>query len=209
MAHEPKQSFPNTVVLHPNGRTSTHEQEDPRSAKIQVVILNYEQDHTSEKLRPTIEFTSAPMFEHIGLPTMEKSAQRYRQEWNAIKTLANKPQKPDSDLIDLLQYLPDLLDLTVNDSNLSPGRVHNHTHFVQTLHAFPSTTLSSALVTKLQSISLLFSGSTFDNKKFVDMVSSRWYPEAFAEGKEGSLDSHGETRRPVCVRLLCVSKAEV
>jgi len=43
----------------------------------------------------------------------------------------------------------------------------------------------------------LFSGSTFDNKKFVDMVSSRWYPEAFAGGEQGSSNSDGET---ACLR---------
>jgi hypothetical protein len=33
------------------------------------------------------------MFEHMGLPMLEESAQRYRKEWNAIRLLAEKPQK--------------------------------------------------------------------------------------------------------------------
>ncbi|KAJ6624717.1 hypothetical protein B0H10DRAFT_716381 [Mycena sp. CBHHK59/15] len=89
----PNNHSPITLYVHPNGCSSEYEEEDPRSLKIQVVILNYEQDHTSDKLRPTIGFTSAPMFEHNGLPTMEESAQRYKKEWKAIKLLAEKPQK--------------------------------------------------------------------------------------------------------------------
>ncbi|KAJ7818104.1 hypothetical protein B0H14DRAFT_3147984 [Mycena olivaceomarginata] len=89
----PDNHSPVTVHIHPNGRTSEYEQEDPRSRKIQVAILNYEQDHTSAAPRPTIGFTSAPMFEHTGLPTMEESAQRYREEWKAVKLLAEKPRK--------------------------------------------------------------------------------------------------------------------
>ncbi|KAJ7754397.1 hypothetical protein DFH07DRAFT_773788 [Mycena maculata] len=88
----PNNHSPSTLYIHPDGSSSEYE-EDPRSLKIQVVILNYEQDYTSDKPRPTIGFTSAPMFEHTGLPTMEESAQRYRKEWNAIKLLAEKPQK--------------------------------------------------------------------------------------------------------------------
>jgi hypothetical protein len=88
----PDNHSPRSVYVYPNGRTSEYE-EDPRSLKIQVVILNYEQSHTSDKLRPIIDFTSAPMFEHTGLPTMEELAQRYRNEWKAIKLLAEKPQK--------------------------------------------------------------------------------------------------------------------
>ncbi|KAJ7246129.1 hypothetical protein B0H12DRAFT_1126891 [Mycena haematopus] len=86
----PNNHSPLTFHMHPDGRASEYEQEDPRSLKIQVAILNYEQDHTSDALRPTIGFTSAPMFEHNGLPTMEESAQRYREEWKAIKSLAEK-----------------------------------------------------------------------------------------------------------------------
>jgi hypothetical protein len=88
----PYNNSPGTLYLHPNGHTSEYE-ENPHSLKIQVVILNYEQSHTSDKLRPTIEFTCAPMFEHTGLPTMEELAQKYRNEWKAIKLLAEKPQK--------------------------------------------------------------------------------------------------------------------
>jgi len=88
----PKNDGPMTLHVHPDGRTSAY-RENPHSVEIQVVILNYEQDHTSDKLRPTIGFTSAPMFEHTGLPIMEESAQRYRTEWKAIKLLAEKPQK--------------------------------------------------------------------------------------------------------------------
>jgi len=88
----PTNDGPRTLHIHPDGRTSSY-RENPHSVEIQVVILNYEQDHTSDKLRPTIGFTSAPMFEHTGLPTMEESAQRYRNEWKAVKLLAEKPQK--------------------------------------------------------------------------------------------------------------------
>jgi hypothetical protein len=87
----PNNHSPGTIYCNADG-TSRYE-EDDRSHKIQVVILNYEQDHTSDKPRPTIGFTSAPMFEHTGLPTMEESAQRYRKEWNAVKILAEKPRK--------------------------------------------------------------------------------------------------------------------
>ncbi|KAJ7191565.1 hypothetical protein GGX14DRAFT_481330 [Mycena pura] len=87
----PDNRSPGTIEIHPDGRSSHYE--DP-SPKIQVVILDYEVSCTSDKPGPTIGFVSAPMFEHIGLPTMEESAQRYRQEWNAIKSLAEKCQKP-------------------------------------------------------------------------------------------------------------------
>jgi hypothetical protein len=36
---------------------------------------------------------SASMFEHVGLGSMEESAQRYMQEWKAMKLLAGKPQE--------------------------------------------------------------------------------------------------------------------
>ena len=88
----PDNHSPRSVYVYPNGRTSEYE-EDPHSLKTQVVILDYEQSHTSDKLRPAINFTSAPMFEHTGLPTMEKLAQRYKNEWKAIRLLAEKPQK--------------------------------------------------------------------------------------------------------------------
>ncbi|KAJ7182351.1 hypothetical protein C8R43DRAFT_1228809 [Mycena crocata] len=84
----PNNHSPMVVDLRNN---TEYEQEDPRSRKIQVVIMNYEQDHLSAALRPTIAFTSAPMFEHTGLPMMDPP--KYRQEWNSIKSLAEKPQK--------------------------------------------------------------------------------------------------------------------
>ncbi|KAJ6506773.1 hypothetical protein C8R45DRAFT_1090447 [Mycena sanguinolenta] len=59
----------------------------------QVAIFNYEYDHTSDSLRPTLGFTSAPMFEHTGLPMLEESTERYRKEWNTLKLQAEKPQK--------------------------------------------------------------------------------------------------------------------
>jgi hypothetical protein len=86
----PKNFSPGTLIIHPDG---SYSEEMDNSPKIQVVILDYEQDHLSDKLRPRIDFTSAPMFEHIGLPTGEESAERYRAEWNAIKVLAEKSQK--------------------------------------------------------------------------------------------------------------------
>ncbi|KAF7341879.1 hypothetical protein MSAN_02043500 [Mycena sanguinolenta] len=88
----PDNHSPGTTYIHRDGSSSFVEP-DPHSPKIQVVILDYEINHTSGSLRPTLGFMSAPMFEHLGLPTMEESAQRYRKEWNAIKLLAEKPQK--------------------------------------------------------------------------------------------------------------------
>lgn len=98
----------------------------------------------------------------------------------------------DSDLIDLLHCLPDLLHLTIDDSSVSsiPSTKSPITpHIVQALHAFPSTTSTTAspLVAKLQSLAFTFSGSAFSDKDFVDMVSSRWNPEIYA--------GHG-SRRP-------------
>ncbi|KAJ7434634.1 hypothetical protein B0H11DRAFT_2117149 [Mycena galericulata] len=88
----PDNHSPGTMYTYADGRSSFVEP-NPHSPKIQVVILDYEQDHTSDSLRPILGFTSAPMFEHSGLPMLEESAQRYRKEWNTIRLLAEKPQK--------------------------------------------------------------------------------------------------------------------
>ncbi|KAJ3863670.1 hypothetical protein EV359DRAFT_82181 [Lentinula novae-zelandiae] len=95
----------------------------------------------------------------------------------------------DSDLIDLLHQLPSLLHLVVDDSKslITPISLR----LVRDLHAFrPGATLGhfgAIPLRRLQSLSLTFNGvdskkrsySDFD-KAFVDMVSSRWFPEKYA-----------------------------
>ncbi|KAE9406061.1 hypothetical protein BT96DRAFT_915559 [Gymnopus androsaceus JB14] len=95
----------------------------------------------------------------------------------------------DSNLIDLLRRLPSLLHLTIDDSKM-PRAASSTTpspitpHLIQGLHAFPSVALSSesALVQKLQSLELTFSGTDFDEESFVDMVSSRWLADNEHDG---------------------------
>ncbi|KAE9397373.1 hypothetical protein BT96DRAFT_995844 [Gymnopus androsaceus JB14] len=94
----------------------------------------------------------------------------------------------DTDLIDLLHRLPSLLDLTIDDSRVSDTSPITLC-LLQRLHA----SRSSALVTKLQSISLTFSGSDFSDRDFVDMISSRWNPKAFTGGGDCSSNRDGET----------------
>ncbi|KAE9384625.1 hypothetical protein BT96DRAFT_640840 [Gymnopus androsaceus JB14] len=65
-----------------------------------------------------------------------------------------------------------------------------------------SVTISSAIVPQLESLSLTFSSSgTFCDQSLVDMVSSRWFPAAYADGygvnTSKSLESEGGT---VCLR---------
>ncbi|KAE9404502.1 hypothetical protein BT96DRAFT_989319 [Gymnopus androsaceus JB14] len=98
----------------------------------------------------------------------------------------------DSHLIDLLHRLPSLLHLTINDSDVdAPSPITPR--FIESLHAFycaNSVTLSSTLMKGLQSLSLTFTGEDFDDRLFVDMVSSRWFPPSYADG----LDSRGQFR---------------
>ncbi|KAE9385112.1 hypothetical protein BT96DRAFT_928960 [Gymnopus androsaceus JB14] len=101
---KPNNHSPMTLVMHPNGSWTS---ENDQSTKIQVVILDYGQDYTSDKLRPTIEFTSAPMFEHVSLPTMATASQRYIQEWNDIKALADRPQKSGMYIGIVVIYIPE------------------------------------------------------------------------------------------------------
>ncbi|KAE9384623.1 hypothetical protein BT96DRAFT_1007876 [Gymnopus androsaceus JB14] len=120
----------------------------------------------------------------------------------------------DLDLIDLLQSLPSLLHFIINDfkpplsiASTSPGDQESPitSRLVQSLHAFPqmnSVTISSAMVPRLESLSLTFSSSgTFCDRSLVDMISSRWFPAAYADGygvnTSKSLESEGGT---VCLR---------
>ncbi|KAE9386341.1 hypothetical protein BT96DRAFT_1026274 [Gymnopus androsaceus JB14] len=91
----------------------------------------------------------------------------------------------DADLIDLLHRLPSLLHLTIDDSKQSlattattPSPITSR--LIHSLHAFPHTksaSVSSALVRRLQTLDVTFSGSTaFDDGEFIEMVSSRWLP---------------------------------
>lgn len=93
----------------------------------------------------------------------------------------------DSDLIDLLYQLPSLLHLVVNDSDVD-GPSPITTQLMQRLHAFHRTsdmTIPSTLAESLQSLTLTFSKEgPFNDKEFVDMVSSRWFPDIYA-GKYG------------------------
>ncbi|KAE9404428.1 hypothetical protein BT96DRAFT_916787 [Gymnopus androsaceus JB14] len=97
----------------------------------------------------------------------------------------------DSDLIDLLRRLPSLHHLTVDDSNTSPRPVTSL--LVQSLHAIPHTssvTVFSVLVKRLQTLSLTTSAEAqeaFNDRDFVDMVSSRW----FLDGYRSASDSNG------------------
>ncbi|KAE9404490.1 hypothetical protein BT96DRAFT_916836 [Gymnopus androsaceus JB14] len=109
----------------------------------------------------------------------------------------------DSDLIDVLRRLPSLVHLTVDDSNIPTNSPNPITlRFVQSLHAFPhasSAIIPSVLMRSLKSLSLTFSGSDaqdgFDDRGFVDVISSRWFPDHYANryGLDAlySLDSEG------------------
>ncbi|KAJ3878765.1 hypothetical protein F5051DRAFT_220781 [Lentinula edodes] len=95
----------------------------------------------------------------------------------------------DSDLIDLLHRLPSLLHLVVDDSKslITPITLR----LVRDLHAFrPGATsghFGAIPLRRLQSLSLTFNGVDSEkrsyrdfDKAFVDMVSSRWFPEKYA-----------------------------
>ncbi|KAF9072077.1 hypothetical protein BDP27DRAFT_1321037 [Rhodocollybia butyracea] len=94
----------------------------------------------------------------------------------------------DSDLISALRLMPSLVRLYVDDT---PAGGDDQTspitpRFIRGLHGFLRTELSpssSALVPKLSELRLTFNGLQFDDSAFIDMVSSRWLPDAqYASG---------------------------
>ncbi|KAF9065463.1 hypothetical protein BDP27DRAFT_54421 [Rhodocollybia butyracea] len=107
----------------------------------------------------------------------------------------------DSDLIDLLLRLPSLLHLTIDDSKVTT-RSPITTRLVQNLHAFRyrgKSFISPVMVHKLQSLSLTFSGfGSFDDRTFVDVVSSRWYSRGYPHTSEIGVNS----LRSVVMRFL-------
>ncbi|KAJ4472088.1 hypothetical protein J3R30DRAFT_3523028 [Lentinula aciculospora] len=97
----------------------------------------------------------------------------------------------DFELIDLLCQLPSLVHLVVVDSKVANDMPSPITpRLVQKLHAFcPSSGSRSSSVIpmsrRLQSLSFTFNGSddkkiSFDDRAFVDMIFSRWFPEKYA-----------------------------
>ncbi|KAE9405909.1 hypothetical protein BT96DRAFT_915672 [Gymnopus androsaceus JB14] len=107
----------------------------------------------------------------------------------------------DSDLIDLLRRLPSLHHLTIDDSNTTSPRPVTSL-LVQSLHAIPRTssvTMFSVLVKRLQTLSLTTSAEAqeaFNDRDFVDMVSSRW----FLDGYTSDSDSMNSNGRMACLR---------
>lgn len=118
----------------------------------------------------------------------------------------------DLNLINLLHRIPSLLHLELNDSGVRSGHSPITSHLVQSLHAFPyttSATISSALVTRLQTLSLNFGSSgtdalNFSDSDFVDMVCSRWYPDVFSgtQGDPGNSESETACLRSVVMRCM-------
>ncbi|KAE9399564.1 hypothetical protein BT96DRAFT_920090, partial [Gymnopus androsaceus JB14] len=107
----------------------------------------------------------------------------------------------DSDLIDLLRRLPSLHHLTVNDSNItSPSSITPL--LIQSLHAFHQTSpvaIFTVLVKRLQTLSLTTSAEAqeaFNDRDFVDMVSSRW----FLDGYKSDSDSMNLNGGMACLR---------
>ncbi|KAE9403219.1 hypothetical protein BT96DRAFT_917659 [Gymnopus androsaceus JB14] len=96
--------------------------------------------------------------------------------------------------------------LSINSVHVPSGHSPITSHLVRSLHAFPHITsgiTSSALVTQLQTLSLTFTGSdTFSDSDFVDMVSSRWYPDVFTGGPS----SASETACLRSVVMRCVQR---
>lgn len=91
----------------------------------------------------------------------------------------------DSGLINLLQCIPSLLHLTIDDSRLPFSSAAQYkptipspitSQFIQRLHAFPSPT-SSVLAKRLQTLHLTFTGYNFKDGEFIDMLLSRWLPD--------------------------------
>ncbi|KAE9386333.1 hypothetical protein BT96DRAFT_928261 [Gymnopus androsaceus JB14] len=113
----------------------------------------------------------------------------------------------DADLIDLLHSLPSLLDLTIDDSRLFATTATKPSpitpRLIQSLHACPFDA-SSVLVQKLQHLHMTFSGSSFNDGDFIDMVSSRW----LSDNLDNFLDSGVGT---VCLRsaVMCFKNREV
>lgn len=120
----------------------------------------------------------------------------------------------DLNLINLLHRIPSLLHLKIDDSGVQSGHSPITSHLVQSLHAFPyttSATISSALVTGLQTLSLTLSSSdsdaqNFSDSDFVDMVCSRWYPDVVGtHGDPGNSESETACLRSVVMR--CMQRA--
>ncbi|KIK70201.1 hypothetical protein GYMLUDRAFT_34693 [Collybiopsis luxurians FD-317 M1] len=93
----------------------------------------------------------------------------------------------DANLVYLLNHIPTLMNLTVDDScniwyqNLSPITKQ----FIDSLHAYRTCPLRSnakPIVPKLRSLTLVTAAFEFEDVSVVDMVRSRWIPSAAIAG---------------------------
>ncbi|KAF9025465.1 hypothetical protein BDP27DRAFT_1437885 [Rhodocollybia butyracea] len=92
----------------------------------------------------------------------------------------------DTDLITALNLMPSLVNLYVDDTPPGDDPVSPITpRFIRSLHGLLRSELnpsSSALVPELRELRLTFNGLEFDDSAFIDMVSSRWFPDALGVG---------------------------
>ncbi|KAF5392990.1 hypothetical protein D9757_001160 [Collybiopsis confluens] len=89
----------------------------------------------------------------------------------------------DSELVYLLNYLPTLVNLSIDDSRLGFSSPIT-TEFINSLHAYQRSFLRtnvSPLVPRLQSLALNYGGEHSLNDAVVGMVTSRWIPGALLE----------------------------
>ncbi|KAF9076012.1 hypothetical protein BDP27DRAFT_1415163 [Rhodocollybia butyracea] len=88
----------------------------------------------------------------------------------------------DIDLIHTLKLMPSLVSFYVDDTFADNTQTSPITpRFIRGLHGFLRTELnasSSTLIPKLHELQVTFDGLHFDDFAFIDMVSSRWLPDA-------------------------------
>ncbi|KAF9072051.1 hypothetical protein BDP27DRAFT_1418412 [Rhodocollybia butyracea] len=105
-----------------------------------------------------------------------------RSSCNLTKFMVKRISVTDVDLLAALRLMPLLVDLHIDDTPPNDDSVSPITsRFIRSLHGLLQTELnpsSSALVPKLRELQLTFNGLEFDDLAFIDMVSSRWLPDA-------------------------------
>ncbi|KAF5375776.1 hypothetical protein D9757_008972 [Collybiopsis confluens] len=93
-------------------------------------------------------------------------------------TMKNLPLL-DHELVYLLQHLPTLVNLTIDDSKPDDSPITED--FINSLHAFRRSPLRSSIspiIPRLRSLTLDCRATWFNDTSVVDMVKSRWIPSA-------------------------------
>ncbi|KAF9019822.1 hypothetical protein BDP27DRAFT_134804 [Rhodocollybia butyracea] len=109
-----------------------------------------------------------------------------KQSFSQLTTFSiQKLYISDANLVCILEHLPTLQDLTVDDDDISPERSPISVEFVESLHGYVSSFLrpqESPIVPRLRSLKLLnVAATTFRDLSVVNMVQSRWRPTRLHE----------------------------